>query len=355
MTTGAARAVLYRQEALPIFQNRVYATEAEAKACQKGDICLIEDLVTGLVHNAAFCPELVVYDAYYQNEQGVSPLFRSHLEVVADIIIQYMGVSKLVEVGCGKGLFLENLLAKGVDITGFDPVYEGNNPRILRQYFGPEFNIRAKGFVMRHVLEHVPNPYEFLVNLRDANKGGGLIYIEAPCFDWICKYRAWFSVFYEHVSYFRLSDFHRMFGKIVKSGRLFGGQYLYVVADLASLTPPHIDPSDRVNFPSDFADGLSTLLKSGPCAIWGGSSKGVIFAVLTSRRGQSIQTVIDINPVKQDKYLPATGLLVQSPEQAMKILPAGSTIYVMNSNYLEEIKDMSHHAYNYIVIDHTHI
>ena len=35
-----------------------------------------------------------------------------------------------------------------------------------------------------------------------------------------------------------------------------------------------------------------------------------------------------------------------------KDLQNGSTIHVMNSNYLEEIKQMSNHSFNYIGIDH---
>lgn len=345
--------LLYAHDQLPIFQNRMYDTEFEAKNCPRGDVRLMEDLETGLVFNQAFRPELMIYDSHYQNEQGTSPLFRTHLERVASIVVSHLGRSELVEVGCGKGLFLEMLLSQGIDITGFDPTYEGSNPRVQRRYFEPGSGIRAKGLVLRHVMEHVGNPYEFLAQLLEANEGGGKIYIEVPCFDWICEHRAWFDIFYEHVNYFRLSDFNRMFGDVIESGRLFGGQYLYVVADLASLRRPKIDSNDRAAFPDNFTRGIAEppSSQSGKIAIWGGASKGVIFATLRSRLGQPVDLVIDINPAKQGKYLPATGLLVQSPEQAMASLPPGSTIYVMNSNYLEEIKVMSKNAYICVGVD----
>jgi 2-polyprenyl-3-methyl-5-hydroxy-6-metoxy-1,4-benzoquinol methylase len=69
------------------------------------------------------------------NEQAVSPLFQQHLNVVANIIDQRIGKEKIVEVGCGKGHFLETLLAKGFDGSGFDTNYEGVTPRVKRQYF----------------------------------------------------------------------------------------------------------------------------------------------------------------------------------------------------------------------------
>jgi hypothetical protein len=346
--------LLYQQDQLPIFQNRMYDTEPEAKACPKGDVRLVEDQSSGLVYNAAFRPELMTYDAHYQNEQAVSPLFQAHLESVAQIIDRCMGRDSIVEVGCGKGYFLEMLLAKGFGITGFDPTYEGQNPRVVKHYLAPGIGITAKSLVLRHVLDHIQNPFQFLTQLKEANGGRGKIYIEVPRFEWICEHRAWFDVFYEHVNYFRISDFHRMFGTVVDSGSLFGGQYLFVIGDLATLREPRRDSMDGVAFPQDFTEKIVKPAggRSGPAAIWGGASKGVIFSLLKARAGERIGTVIDINPAKQGKYLPATGLLVRSPAEVLATLPKGSTIYVMNSNYTDEIKKMSSNAFEYVQVDH---
>jgi 2-polyprenyl-3-methyl-5-hydroxy-6-metoxy-1,4-benzoquinol methylase len=163
----------------------------------------------------------MTYDSKYNNEQALSPYFRRHLEGVAKIIESYLGKTDLVEVGCGKGSFLEMLVKDDFDITGFDSTYEGTNERITRKYFEPGAIKSANHLILRHVLEHVQDPVDFLQQLKHANRGEGLIYIEVPCFDWICQRRAWFDIFYEHVNYFRLSDFQRMFDNIVDSGHLF--------------------------------------------------------------------------------------------------------------------------------------
>ena len=44
----------YMQDQLPIFQNRMYETKAEAIACPKGDMHLVEHLDTGLVYNSQY-------------------------------------------------------------------------------------------------------------------------------------------------------------------------------------------------------------------------------------------------------------------------------------------------------------
>lgn len=343
---------LYRIEQLPIFQNRVYDTPAEARGCPRGDVCLVQSPTTGLIYNAAFRPELMTYDPHYQNEQAVSPRFRRHLDEVAWIVERTMGKRDLVEVGCGKGSFLEVMVARGAKITGFDPTYEGNNPRIRRHSFTVGVGIMARGLVLRHVLEHVHDPFQFLDDLRLANGGSGLIYIEVPCFDWICAHRAWFDIYYEHVNYFRLSDFSRMFNDTVAQGFLFDGQYQYVVADLCTLREPRASEADRVTFPNDFLRSLRADFSDGPTAIWGGSSKGVIFALFRERLGRPVTKMIDINPAKQGKYVPGTGLRVDSPESVLAFLPKGATLYVMNSNYLAEIREMSNNAYRYVSIDH---
>src|SRR5690606_32715799 len=123
---------LYKVSGLPIFQNRMYSSREEARTCAKGDMVLAENLATGLVSNLAFRPRLMEYDSKYQNEQGNSPLFQRHLESVADLVETHMGQKGLVEVGCGKGLFLDLLSARGADIRGYDPTYEGDDPRIVR-------------------------------------------------------------------------------------------------------------------------------------------------------------------------------------------------------------------------------
>lgn len=338
---------LYHQAQMPVLQNRVYSTRGEAIDCPKGDIRIVENQETGLIYNAAFDSRLVTYDQNYNNEQGHSPSFKRHLEQVAEVVERALSREKLVEVGCGKGLFLEMLLERGIDVTGMDPSYDGTNPRVIKKYFEPGIiDTPARGLILRHVLEHVPGPFEFLSQLRETNGGSGLIYIEVPCFDWIIKKRAWFDIFYEHVNYFRLIDFDRMFGKVIHKGRCFGDQYLYVIADLESLRAPVFAPFNPVNFPSDFLNGLMAK-DDTRASVWGAASKGVIYSLLRERAGYPVKAIIDLNPAKQGKYLPGTGIKVMSPKDAMMLLQKGDTITVMNPNYLGEIKRISNDKFKY--------
>jgi len=331
--------ILYEIDNLPAFQNKVFDKVEDANNTPCGDVRLVEDLNTGLIYNQAFRPELMVYDKNYDNEQATSSIFQKHLDQVLQIIERIIGKSDIVEVGCGKGIFLEMMQDNGFEVQGYDPTYEGSNPKVIKQYFTPDLGITGKGLILRHVLEHIQDPVSFLKQLSEANGGSGKIYIEVPCFDWICENRVWFDIFYEHVNYFRLSDFHKIFGTVYESGRLFGGQYLYVIADLSDIRFPKYDPENSVNFPDNFLPSPEHK-NGGSVIIWGGGSKGVIFSLSMQRAGFPVSMVIDINPRKQGKYLPVTCLKVQKPEEVLSNLKIGTPIYVMNSNYLEEIKNL---------------
>lgn len=345
---------LFVVEDLPVFQNKMFHDRKSALACPKGDMTLVQDLETGLIFNATFDAGLLKYDENYQNEQACSGIFQCHLEDIKSIVDRNFLGKSLIEVGCGKGYFLEYLNKEGYKITGIDPAYEGENSKIIKTCFNAELGMSAEGIILRHVLEHISDPLSFLSAIANANKRQGQIYIEVPCFSWICRHRAWFDIYYEHVNYFCLDDFSRIFSNIVESGHVFGGQYLYVIADLASLRQPEFDLDDSFTFPVDFISDIHSLAaraKRKRNAVWGGASKGVIFALYIHRAGGSVDMVVDINPAKQGKFMAGCGLIISSPEEAIKTLQTGDDIFVMNSNYLHEVAALTNNQFNYIQVD----
>jgi hypothetical protein len=302
-----------------------------------------------LVYNFAFNEEAIHYDSCYNNEQAKSCLFQKHLDKVASIVAENLGRKELIEVGCGKGFFLELLLSKGIEITGFDSTYNGNNRFISKSNFQPGIIKKpAKGIILRHVLEHIQDPFKFLETLRDANGGEGLIYIEVPCFDWIIENRAYYDIYHEHVNYFRLIDFQKIFSKITFSTYSFGNQYISIVGDLSSLRKPKLCKNSLAKIPNDFSKQLNmkNYDAGSPPVIWGGGSKGIIFSQLLKQNGIKIDSIVDIDSDKQGKYTPVSGLQIQSPE-ILHSYPSKTNIITVNPNYLSEVKEMTNYKFNY--------
>jgi SAM-dependent methyltransferase len=354
--------IIYSMSDLPVQQNRVYASAQEAIACPCGSITLKQDPLTGIVHNVSFRPDLVVYDTHYQNEQGHSGVFQQHLIQVSEIIQRHSLKKSILEIGCGKGTFLELMRRRGFSVVGIDPAYEGDAPYIIKQPFSPTLGITGDAIILRHVIEHIPDPLLFLATIFEANGGKGLVYIEVPSLEWIADHRAWFDIFYEHVNYFRLSDLSQMFGTVLESGCFFGGQYLYLVADLSTLRMRPKGELYEFHLPIDFYDSVDRAIakvrnrEGQKNIVWGAASKGVIFSLqLLRRRSVTPDIVIDINPAKQGKYLPVTGLPVLSPHDGLSQSASGDTIFIMNSNYFTEIQSLAGDNYTFYKVDQNEL
>lgn len=349
---------LFRLDNVPVYQNKMFETAEAGRACPRGNIELVQDLSSGLIFNQAFDPDKVDYDESYQNEQGYSPAFRTHIEQALEVVGRRFSKMNILEIGCGKGAFVELMRAEGYRASGVDPAYEGDSDYIIPRHFDATLGIRGDAIVMRHVLEHIPDPFRFLSNVCNANGGSGLIYIEVPCLQWILNHRVWFDVFYEHVNYFCIANFFRMFGRVLESGHLFGGQYLYVIGDLATLRNPHeagLGTPEQMQFRNDFFTGLDRCAQSTRGgvrrAIWGAGAKGVMFAHHMNQRDLTLELAIDINPAKQNRFLAGCGLPVVSVQEAISQLGENPDIFVMNSNYLPEIQAMGGPGPNYINVD----
>jgi hypothetical protein len=335
--------IIYRQLQLPLLQNRVYDTRAEALAAPLGDVELVQCAATGLVHNRLFDPSALAYDQNYQNEQACSAAFRTHLEEVMQIVLRHYAIDQIgIEIGCGKGHFLERLLEAGANFWGFDPSYEGSNKRVVRAYFDEDStSILPNFFVLRHVLEHIDRPWDFLRRVGERCTRGTKIYIEVPCFDWIVQHRAFYDIFYEHVNYFTLQLLQSAFTSPIESGHLFDRQYLFVVADLSTFHTPTAAASNQFS-PLNFDFHVDALLfkRRDPnkgAFVWGAGAKGVTFANILSRKRIYLDAMVDINPAKQKNYCAGVGLPIVSPNDARQRID-GADVFVMNPVYLSEIK-----------------
>ncbi|PLX66991.1 MAG: hypothetical protein C0603_09995 [Denitrovibrio sp.] len=146
---------LYEAERVPIMQNLLYPSYEEAKEIKTADIVLTQCRTCGFVFNSTFIPDMIQYDQSYDNEQGHSSFFSHHVDSVIDIITTNFSFdATIVEIGTGKGDFFEKLLLQGFNnIHGFDPAYEGNNPKITKEYFNINHkDIDADLIILRHTL-----------------------------------------------------------------------------------------------------------------------------------------------------------------------------------------------------------
>lgn len=339
---SAALSTLYQIESLPLFQNKVYETKSIAVKQKTVPVILCQCQECGFVFNSVFDDSHMDYDANYQNEQNYSGTFVKHLHDVANFLTtQGLKEKNIIEIGCGKGYFVELLEKNGFqNITGFDPAYEGNNPKIIKDYFGPKYlSLDADLIIMRHVLEHIEHPFDFLSHIKNACSEKTKILIEVPDFKWIVDNKAFWDIYYEHCNYFD-RDFLESFFKNTVLKNMFDGQYLLALADISTLQKPYSTHHYPPHLFDSTSNAIAAFLKTHQKnIIWGASSKGVTMLNLLDKDKKYVEYCIDINPKKQNKFIAATGHKIFSPE-ILKGEEEELNIIVANQNYFEEITGM---------------
>ena len=308
----------------------------------------------GFIENASFEPALATYDDGYQNSQAHSERFVRHMTDVLTLLkAEFPKASRMVEVGCGKGSFVDLVeLDQHFTITGYDATYEGNNPLIEKRYLTAADKLDADVVVLRHVLEHIKAPHTFLTMLanifRDAK-----IYIEVPNYDWIKDNRAFFDITYEHVNYFTKRSLGALFDdKAIKSGLLFDEQYQFVIAKLDSISEKFgvhysSDNWEDLDFDilfSDISEKITSiearLGKTGKLYVWGAATKGCMFLVHCFYRNRLIDRVgfaIDQNPQKCGKFLPGSLVPIWDKEKFYASVKNDDLLLISNPNYKDEI------------------
>ena len=320
-----------------------------------GELQLRRNKALHFLENAAYDPALTTYDATYQNNQSHSGAFRAHMASVVDIFrTHFPRGSMVVEVGCGKGDFIDLLEEDGYfSARGFDTTYEGNSAKIEKRYLNADDRIEADVVVMRHVLEYIPRPYEFLKMFKQIF-GACHIYIELPNFDWIVDNGSYFDITYERVNYFTQASLAKLFSeRPIAAGQCFDGQYQYVLADLNDLSEEfdaHYRREDEWEtldfytlFPtlaSKIAAIAQRLVPERRAYVWGASTKGCMFLyhyLLCNKTLAGLDFAIDINPQKTGKYLPGSMVPIRNEQFFFDHATAGDLLIITNPNYQREI------------------
>ena len=84
------------------------------------------------IENDAFDEKIINYNSDYDNSQSYSQEFKKHMIKVFNIIKKNLiKNSKIVEVGCGQGHFIDLISNNSnYEVRGFDTSYKGKNKKI---------------------------------------------------------------------------------------------------------------------------------------------------------------------------------------------------------------------------------
>ncbi|MFT8344008.1 MAG: class I SAM-dependent methyltransferase [Clostridium beijerinckii] len=187
----------------------------KCQLCNEDDVKLIETKIRNLntdeikVYNCAKCGVHFLYpyfteeelqsfyngsyrkeytEADYYSEQKIREFFNKSISEAKERmkrIERYLDIKDVIlEIGCSSGYFLNTLQdkVKSVNCTEWD---EGNanycnSLGINVRKNIEDFNYKFDKIFMFHVLEHIKNPINFLIRLKDYMQDDGILFIEVP-------------------------------------------------------------------------------------------------------------------------------------------------------------------------------
>lgn len=358
--------VFHRVRAIPTNSCIQLTSAEEAKNYPKGDIELGYCRDCEFISNRAFDPALTEYSSRYEETQAFSETFnRFHRTLARDLVERHQLKNKrIIEIGCGKGEFLELLCELGENEgvgfdLGFDPGRLQGRPtagiEFVRDFFSEAYSHYLSDFVCcKMTLEHISDTRNFVEVTRRSigDRRDTVVFFQVPNADRILTQCAFEDIYYEHCSYFTSSSLAGLFercGFRVLDVR-FGEQYLSVEAvpvESARRVPYCVKRRSVQAKVADFStrmiakrrhwnEVVGKALDDGKrIALWGAGSKAVSF-LHTIDRGVEIPLAVDINPHRQGHFMAGTAQRIVGP-QALEITPP-DLIIVMNRIYLDEVR-----------------
>lgn len=354
---------------VPVLCNVLYSTRQEAIDATRGDLRLGFCRESGHIYNYTFDPDRISYSQVYENSLHFSPRFQEYATTLADRLIERFDLhqKKIIEIGCGKGDFLQMLCERGDNTgIGFDPSYEPEridddaNRRftVIQDLYSEQYtDYEADLICCRHVLEHVEDPLDFMRTVRRAigDNTDTAVFFEVPNVLFTLRDLAIWDLIYEHCSYFSSVSLAYLFRKagfnVQTVADAFDGQYLTIEAYPAGGPGSRVDvelnrevlADDVSHFAQRYREKVrqwKDLLqeveaKDQRAVIWGAGSKGVTILNVLNAQDQ-IEYAVDINPQKQGKYIAGTGQRIVPPDFLVECRP--DLVIMMNSIYEDEIR-----------------
>lgn len=366
---GTALRSIYSVRDIPIHSCVLLDTHEEALNFPRRDLDVAFCSDCGFAFNSIFDETVMGYSTNFEESQHFSGTFNSFAKELARDIARKADLKgkHVLEIGCGKGEFLLELCALE-DSTGLgiDPGYREDRVAgkssekvdFLVDFFGPEHKeLDADIVLCRHTLEHISAVSDFVADIREmiGAREDVTVFFETPDVERVLTEGAFWDIYYEHCSYFSAGTHARLFRRngfdVTELDLVYDKQYIVQYAlpaengsnahlllenDLQNMKHLAAAFPERVAaVKTHWRDLITNAFAEGKhVAIWGGGSKGVSF-LTTLGLTQEVRSVVDINPYKQGKFLPACGHQVIAPEALVDDPP--DIVIVMNSIYVEEI------------------
>ncbi|MGM9512076.1 methyltransferase domain-containing protein [Larkinella sp. GY13] len=297
-----------------------------------------------------------IFDSDYVYFSSFSTSWLNHARQYVDRMTERFGLgrdSQVIEIASNDGYLLQYFVEKKIPVLGIEPTtntaavaLEKNIPTITR-FFGAELareliaqGTKADLLLGNNVLAHVPDIVDFVAGMKIILKPTGVITMEFPHLLQLVENNQFDTIYHEHFSYLSFGTVKQIFesqGLVlfdVEELPTHGGSLrVYarhredaskpVSASVTALLQKETDTGltnlryyenfqqKALRVKLELTDFLTQQKRAGKTVVaYGAAAKGNTLLNYCGVKNDLIEFVVDANPAKQNKFLPASHIPV---------------------------------------------
>jgi SAM-dependent methyltransferase len=322
-----------------------------------------------------------IFNSDYVYFSSYSTTWLAHAREYAGKMTDRFGLnaqSKVIEVASNDGYLLQYFQQKNIPVLGIEPTANTAKVAIEKgietvvDFFGVKLasslkskNIQADLLLGNNVLAHVPDIVDFVKGLKLALKPQGVVTMEFPHLMQLVENNQFDTIYHEHFSYLSFGTVQKIFAaqglelfdveELSTHGgslRIYGKHTEDTSKPVGAAVPALLKKEDSkgmngMDWYSNFQQkaltvklDLTALLiklkqENATVAAYGAAAKGNTLLNYCGIKNDLISFVVDANPHKQGKWLPASHIPVMNEAHLKQTKP--QYVIILPWNLKEEI------------------
>jgi len=318
-----------------------------------------------------------IFDSNYMYFSSYSTSWLKHASNYADKMTERFGYneeSQVIEIASNDGYLLQYFLQKGIKVMGIEPtantaeVAIGKGIKTIIEFFGVEladrlrnhWDVKADLLLGNNVLAHVPDIVDFVGGMKIILADNGVITMEFPHLMQLVDNNQFDTIYHEHFSYLSFYTVKQIFESVgldmfdVEELPTHGGSLrIYakhkedstkaISENVAALLKKETDKGlnglayydnfqqKALKVKLDLTEFLIDQKRAGKTvAAYGAAAKGNTLLNYCGIKNDLISFVVDANPHKQNKFLPASHIPVVNEAHLKEAKPDFVIIFPWN-------------------------
>ena len=335
-----------------------------------------------LVQIDEYCKSDAIFSSEYVYFSSYSSSWVEHARRYCESMVERFGFdsrSQVIEIASNDGYLLQHFHAKGIPVLGIEPTRNtadaarAKGIESVNEFFGVRLandlrgkNIGADLLLGNNVLAHVPDIVDFVAGMKRMLNPHGVITMEFPHLMQLVEQNQFDTVYHEHFSYLSFTTVRRIFAAQglemfdVEELPTHGGSLRIYARHAGEGTHP-IGPRVAGMLQKELDHGMSTLAYYAQCqqrafktklalldfliqqkkagkkvVAYGAAAKGNTLLNYCGVHEDLVEFVVDANPHKQNKLLPASHIPVVSEQAIRDARPA--YVLILPWNLEKELK-----------------